>query len=113
MCLFARRAPARSCRECGGGGNMYRLSLACGRAALALAALALAGSPGRAQVRNPNPGTTSGPNYPYWDTAPGSYRGASLPAPWIGPAYGSYSSSPIYPGLGPGYLGPGLTGLTA
>jgi uncharacterized protein (TIGR03000 family) len=92
---------------------MYRLSLACGRAALALAALAMAGSPGRAQVSNPNPGTTSGPYYPYWSSAPGNYGGASLPATWVGPAYGSYSSSPIYPGLGPGYLGPGLTGLSA
>ena len=51
------------------------------RAVLALAALFLLGASGRAQTTGTNPGSTSGSYYPYWSSAPSSYRGETMRDP--------------------------------
>jgi uncharacterized protein (TIGR03000 family) len=90
---------------------MNRSPHANAHAALVLAALVLVGGPARAQVRNPNPGTAPGPDYPYWGTAPSSYRGESLGRQGIGVGTYTPSPPPFSPGSGLGLPDLGLSGL--
>jgi uncharacterized protein (TIGR03000 family) len=81
-------------------------------AALALAVFVLAGGPLWAQTSSPNPGTSSGSNqYPYWGTAPESYRGPSSGSQAPGSGYSVRSGSAFSRSSGLSPLDIGLGGL--
>jgi uncharacterized protein (TIGR03000 family) len=91
---------------------MKRNFFAAGRIGLALAAVITVGGSAQAQSTS-----TNGSRYPYWGTAPESYRGSRLnvPVPGMSPntisnaAHGPATSGGGDSGIGGGYVPPSLT----